>query len=276
MKELFKTEIISTGNYALTAGSILSAVVIYLIALVVVKIVSVIITRSFRRKKRTDGRHLSIIQLFKYFVWTLAVVFVLQVLGLNITFLIASSAALLVGVGIGLQNVFKDFISGIFLLFEGTIKVNDIVEVDGLVVKVKQISIRTSKVTSREEIDVIIPNHKFIENNVVNWTHSSLPTRFMIEVGVDYASDPRVVEKVLTDCASSHKDIINDENHKPNVRLKNFGNSSIDFQLFFYSHNLFRIESTKSQIRFMILESFRKNKINIPFPQHVIHYANKE
>lgn len=274
MKEILKTEIIATGSFSLTIGSIISAVIIFIVAYFFIKIISVLVTHSFKRKNRADGRHLSVIQLIKYFIWSLAFVFILQSLGLNITFLIASSAALLVGIGLGLQNIFKDFISGITLLLEGTIKVDDIVEVDGMVVKVNEISLRTSKVATREDNMVIIPNHKFIEEKIINWTANMLPSRFTIEVGVDYSSDPHLVEKVLIECVLSHKDILSDNEFYPSVRLSSFADSSLNFQLVFYSFSLFRIENVKSKLRFLILEAFRENNIIIAFPQRVVHYAN--
>ncbi len=275
MTEFLKTELISTGNFTITIGNIINALIIFLITYFLIKFLSVLISRSFNRKNKPDGRQFSIIQLLKYFLWTLALVFILQALGFNITFLVASSAALLVGIGLGLQNVFKDFVSGIALLIEGTIKVDDIVEVDGLVVRVKEISIRTSKVFTREDNVVIIPNHKFIEENIVNWTNNLLPTRFIIQVGVDYSSNIRLVEKVLIDCALENNDVLHDKDYYPSVRFYDFGSSSLDFQLFFYSFKLFRIENVKSQLRFQICEAFRKNNITIPFPQRVIHYHNK-
>ncbi len=276
MNEILKTEIISTGNFTLTIGNVLSAVLIYVVAYLFLKIISAVLTHSFKKKNRADGRHVSLIQLIKYFVWTLAFVFILQSLGLNIAFLIASSAALLVGIGLGLQNIFKDFISGITLLTEGTIKVNDIVEVDGMVVRVNEISLRTSIVTTREDNVVIIPNHEFVEDSIINWTANMLPSRFSINVGVDYSSDAPLVEKILIECALKHQDVLTDKEFSPTVRLSDFGNSSLDFQLVFYSFNLFRIENVKSQIRFLILEAFRESNITIPFPQRVIHYTNKE
>lgn len=276
MKEILKREIIATGSFSLTIGSLLSAVLIFISAYLFIKILSALVTHSLKRKNKADGRHLSIIQLVKYFIWSLAMVFILQSLGLNITFLIASSAALLVGIGLGLQNIFKDFIAGITLLTEGIIKVNDIVEVDGMVVKVNEISLRTSIVATREDNIVIIPNHKFIEEKIINWTANTLPSRFTIYVAVDYSSDEHLVEKVLIECALNNKDVLIDKEFYPSVRLSNFGDSSLDFQLIFYSFNLFRIESVKSKLRFFILDAFRKNNITIAFPQRVIHYANKE
>lgn len=276
MKELLKTQIISTGNFSLTIGNILSVALIFIVSYFFIKIISVFVTHSFKKKNRADGRHLSVIQLIKYLTWSLAFVFILQSLGLNITFLIASSAALLVGIGLGLQDIFKDFISGITLLIEGTIKLNDIVEVDGMVVKVNEILLRTSTVTTREDNVVIIPNHKFIEEKIINWRANMRPSRFTIEVAVDYSSDEHLVEKILIECALTHKDVLNDKEFAPSVRLSSFGNSSLDFQLIFYSFNLFRIESVKSKLRFVILEAFKKSGITIPFPQHVIHYADKK
>ena len=275
MKELFKTDIISTGKFSITVGQVLIAVFIFIGAYLLIKMVSALITRSFNRRVRPDGRQVSIIQLIKYFVWTLAIVFVIQSLGINITFLVASSAALLVGIGLGLQNVFKDFISGIALLIEGTIKVDDIVEVDGLIVQVNEISLRTSKVTTREDNVVIIPNHKFIEEKIVNWTNNMLPSRFTINVGVDYSSDDTLVSKLLLESCLKHSDVLTEDKYKPSTRLSDFGNSSLDFQLIFYSYNLFRIESVKSQIRVFILAAFRENNVTIPFPQRVLHYANR-
>jgi small-conductance mechanosensitive channel len=269
--ELLKTDIISTGKFSISVGEIVNAILIFIVASFLVKIIAFIITRNFRGKSRSDGRHFSIIQLVKYFIWILATVFILQSLGLNVTFLIASSAAIMVGIGLGLQSIFKDFISGVVLLMEGTIKVDDIVELDGLVVQVNSISLRTSRVTTREDNVVIIPNHNFVENKIVNWTNNMLPSRFIIEVGVDYSSDIHLVEKVLIECAIAHKDVLNEKDFYPSVRFKNFGSYSLDFQIFFYSYNLFRIENVKSALRYQILREFRENKIIIPFPQHVIH-----
>lgn len=276
MNEFLKIEIISTGNFSMTVGNLLNALIIFIGTYFLIKFVAALIIRSFRKKNKPDGRQYSIIQLLRYFFWTLALVFILQALGINITFIVASSAALLVGIGLGLQNVFKDFVSGIALMIEGTIKVDDIVEVDGLVVRVKEISIRTSKVATREDNVVIIPNHKFIEENIVNWTNNLLPTRFIIQVGVDYSSDVRLVEKILINCAIENKEVLNDTEYFPTVRFQDFGNSSLVFHLVFYSYRLFRIENVKSQLRFQICESFRKNNIVIPFPQHVLHYADKK
>ena len=100
-----------------------------------------------------------------------------------------------------------------------------------------------------------------------------LPSRFTIDVDVDYSSDEHLVEKILIESALSHKDVLSDKEYRPSVRLHGFGDSGLEFQLIFYSFSLFRIENVKSKLRFTILDSFRKHNITIPFPQRVIHYT---
>ncbi|MBS1622770.1 MAG: mechanosensitive ion channel [Bacteroidetes bacterium] len=276
MKEFLHRDIISSGSFSVTFGSLLSALGIFIVTYILVKSASYLVRRSFRRKGTIDGRQASITQLIRYFVWILAIIFMLQVMGIDITFLIASSAALLVGVGLGLQNIFKDFISGIVLLLEGTVKAGDIVEADGMIVMVNEISLRTSRVTTRDDNVIIFPNHKFVEEKIVNWTNNLHPTRFSISVGVDYSSDAALVSRVMMACGLDHADILKDEKYYPFVRLESFDDSALTFALIFYSNNLFRIENVKSQLRLALLEAFRKNNITIPFPQRVIHGASAQ
>ena len=115
----------------------------------------------------------SLYQIIKYVLWIISVLFMLQTLSISITVLLAGSAALLVGIGLGLQQTFNDFISGIILLIEGTTKVDDVLEIDGEVVKIQEIGIRTSKGLTRDDIVVIIPNSAITSSKVINWSHQS-------------------------------------------------------------------------------------------------------
>lgn len=276
MHEILNYELLRTHSLVITVGNILAFVLTLGGTHLILRMLSAVLRRSLRAQSVPEGRQTSFVQLVGYMVWTIGILFGLQLLGVDITFLVASSAALLVGIGLGLQNVFKDFISGVIILLDGTIKADDVVEVDGWVVKVREVSLRTSMVVTRDDIMVIVPNHKFIEENVVNWTHNTAPTRFSLSVGVDYAADIRLVEKVLLECTLGHEDVLQVAPYLPNVRLINFGSSSLDFQLIFWSDNLFRIDQTKSQLRFKIVESFLANGITIPFTQVVVHKAAKE
>ncbi len=273
MTEILDFELLHTHSLLITVGSIVMATVILAATYILLKIISAILRRSMRRRSIPESRQSSLIQLVSYVVWTFGIILGIQHFGLDITLLVASSAALLVGIGLGLQNVFKDFISGIIILIDGTIKGGDVVEIGGWVVKVKEVSLRTSSVITREDITVIIPNHKFIEENVVNWSHDYAPTRFELNVGVDYTSNTREVERLLIQCALENEEILKTEEYEPFVRLINFGSSSLDFQLVFWSNNLFRIEKTKSQLRLAILDVFLEHNISIPFTKVMVHQA---
>jgi len=179
--------------------------------------------------------------------------------------LLAASAALLVGIGLGLQQTFNDIVSGIILLSERSIKVGDILEIDDDIVKIIHIGLRTSEGLNREEISIIIPNSLITNNKVVNWSHQAMKTRFKVSVGVAYGSPVDKVIKVLKESAIEHPEISDDT--KIEARLVNFGNSSLDFQVLFFSDAIFKIEKVKSEIREIICRKFIENNISIPFPQ---------
>jgi small-conductance mechanosensitive channel len=225
---------------------------------------------NLRKKNRlTVGQEIAYFQLTRYIVILVVVILVLESLNLEIKTLFLGSAALLIGVGLGLQQLFNDIVSGFFLLMENTVRINDIIEVDGMVSKVKEIGIRTSKVENRDGIVVIIPNSKIVSNSVINWSTNGSTTRFNVIVGVSYGSDVQNVKKVVLDCAKRHKEVVNYP--KPICRFTDFGESSLQFELLFWSKNRFRIEEVKSDLRFMIYSEFAKNNIVIPFPQRDLH-----
>lgn len=273
MKHFLTYEIFHVKGYTLTTWNLIMCAVIILANIFIIRFISFAITKRFVRKGDAHGRRFTIIQLLKYILWTITLVMAIEALGFNITILLASSAALLVGLGIGMQNIFKDFMSGIVILLEGSVKVNDIVQIQDDVLKVRKISWRTSEVITREDKVVIVPNHKFTEENVINWTHNTTPTRFYVEVGVDYTSDITLVEQCLLKAVEGHEDIIHTDEYLPFVRFTNFGDSALMFQLLFWSDNLFRIENTMSAVRFEIARIFKENNITIPFMQVVIHQS---
>jgi small-conductance mechanosensitive channel len=230
------------------------------------------IIKKFVNSEKLDVRNSqSFFLLFKYLIYVITIVIVLEIIGVKITILLAGSAALLVGIGLGLQQIFSDIISGIFLLVDGSVKIGDVMEVDTLVGKVTQINLRTSEILTRDGITIIVPNHKFITENVINWSHNAALTRFDVNVGVAYGTNPEKVREVLLQCAQEIKEISKSKNNVPNVRLTSFGDSSLDFQLLFWSKNVFLIEQTKSDLRFIIANKFMENDIQIPFPQRDLH-----
>lgn len=272
LKELLDLRLIELKGFQFSLSSILEVIAILIIAWLVIYSLKRLLLRRKDESGRPFARHYSLYLLLKYFIWVIAIGFVLEALGVKLTLLIASSAALMVGLGLGLQQTFNDVVSGIILLIERSVNIGDIMEVEGLIGRVVEMHLRTSRIQTRDGIFIIVPNHKFINEKVINWSHNALANRFNIKVGVSYKSDVEQVREILNECANAHPEVVHDnETIKPIVRLIDFGNSSIDFELLFWSKNIFFIENTKSELRFMIRKKFLENNIEIPFPQRDLH-----
>lgn len=262
-----------SGDEDLTVLHVLKAILVLVLArLLILFIRRTILNRFFRKRNVDVGRQYTIVTLLKYVIYTMAVLGAMQTLGIQLSVLWGGAAALMVGIGLGLQQTFNDLVSGIILLSEGTVEVGDILSIDGTIGTVSSIGIRTSKVETRDEISIIIPNSKLVVNNVINLSHNKHPTRFQVKVGVAYASDVELVTALLLQAAKSHKDVL--KRPEPRVQFKDFGNSSLDFELHFYTNQFLRIEFIKSDIRFKIAELFRKNGVEIPFPQQDVWLRN--
>ncbi|REE82074.1 mechanosensitive ion channel-like protein [Lutibacter oceani] len=272
LNNILNFEIFSLGDYTVKV----SKLVIIILIIVFTKIILWIIQKALSRKNKfttlDTGTSYAIFQIIKYVLYVIAIGFILENIGIKVTLLLAGSAALLVGVGLGLQQTFNDIISGLILLTERSIKINDVLEIDGDVVKIQSIGLRTSKALNRDDISIIIPNSLITTSKVINWSHQSQKTRFKIDVGVAYGSDVDLVIKILEESAFEHPDVFNRE--LVEGRLMNFGNSSLDFQLIFFSKNIFRINKAKSDIRRIINKKFAEHKITIPFPQMDVHFKS--
>lgn len=245
---------------------IISAVLVLLVA----RLFNWIFTELFlfpyyQRKEINIGSQYAINQLFKYFLYVFAILIALQTMQINLTILLGGAAALLVGIGLGLQQTFNDLISGIILLSERSVEVGDVLEVSGRVGTVRRIGLRTSLVETRENTTIIMPNSKLIGDVVTNWSHDEDKARFKVSVGVAYGTDTALVKKLLLQVAQEHPKAL--KRPAPFVRFANFGDSSLDFELLFWTRDFARIEDAKSDMRFQIDKLFRENNITIPFPQ---------
>ncbi|MDB4127023.1 mechanosensitive ion channel [Flavobacteriales bacterium] len=267
--DFFNFEIFSFNDNSLSIFDLTNVIVI----VIVTKLVLWIISKALFNKKKLhtldNGSAFALFQIIKYLIWIIAISLMLETLGIKVTILLAGSAALLVGVGLGLQQTFNDILSGIILLLEHSVKVGDILEIDGDRVIIQEIGLRTSKGMNVRQIVVIIPNSLITTNKVINWSHQTQKTLFNIDIGVAYGSDVDLVIKTLEESAIVHLEF--SECEFKEVRFVNFGNSSMDFQLYFYSKNIFTIEKVKSDIRKIIYRKFNENKITIPFPQMDLH-----
>ncbi|HKI89531.1 MAG TPA: mechanosensitive ion channel domain-containing protein [Draconibacterium sp.] len=269
-EEFLKLPIWKHGNIDITVDSL----VIVLIILFITYLALAIVRRGFKRfigRNETERRsYWSVYLILRYVVWVIVIVLMLETSGIKVSVLLASITALLVGVGFGIQQLFSDLASGIVLLIERNLQINDVIQLaDGTVGKVIHIGLRTSKIKTRDDIILVVPNSKFVNDIIINWSQMDYNTRFSVEVGVAYGSDTKLVTEILLRCAMKNEKI--SSNPTPFVRFNNFGDSSLDFQLFFWVKEPFLVEHTKSMLRYAIDDEFRKNGVQIPFPQRDLH-----
>ena len=269
MQEFLNRTLLDFGEHGVLQVNTLLMIILYYVGLFLLyRWIKRLAKLSVKSGRIQAGQAYAITQLSKYILASVFVVLVMVSMKVN-TDVLLILAPLLVGFGLGIQQVFNDLVSGVILLLEPSVRINDIVEVDGIVARVRELGLRTSKVETRDGIMMIIPNHKLVSEKLINWSSNHHVTRFIVSLQVAYGTDVELVKKILIECAWKHNRI--KTNPAPFVRFKNFGESGLDFELIFWSNYLFPIEDVKSDLRFMIDSEFRKNKVVIPFPQRDLH-----
>lgn len=264
-------ELFTIGETTITSGNIiLTLIIIFSAPITFLLFRKFFLLRYYRKNNIEIGRSYAITTLLKYLFYIVFFLIALQASGIKLSLLLAAGAALLVGVGIGLQQTFNDFASGLILLIEGSVQKGDWVEVGDTEGKVIKIGLRTSLIETRRKVTIIVPNSKIAVDQVVNLSHQDNKIlRYTVSVGVAYGSDVSKVKEILLECAKTHKMVL--KKPIPTVRFIDFGNSSLDFELLFWSDNYDTIEAVRSDIRFLIDAKFREHKVEIPFPQRDLH-----
>jgi small-conductance mechanosensitive channel len=273
--EFLNYEIIQIGGFKLLTGNLIVAAIVLMATVFFLTLLKRMIMKPRFIMDRIDAkRRMSIYLLSKYFVWVLSIVIVLESLGVNMSVLLVGSTALLVGLGLGVQNIFKDLVSGLFLLFEGTMKVGDIIEADNEIGRVVDINLRSSEILTREGVKIIIPNSRFIVEKIVNWSHDDERVRFTVDIGVAYGSDVEAVIVYLQEVLDENPKVLKDPGSF--VRFSKFGDSSLDFELVFWSKETFVINTLKSDLRRAVYKKLNEKGLNIPFPQRDVHIKGLE
>jgi small-conductance mechanosensitive channel len=251
----------------ITVGLIVIIVLAFLVTSVVLRIVRSFITSKLMEEDKM--KFISVFKFIKYFVYVVVILITLSSTGVDVTILLTASAALFVGLGLALQELFQDVIGGIFIILDKSLLVGDIIEMDGRVARVFEIKLRTTRALTRDDKVMIIPNHKFISDTVYNYTQNHKTTREVVKVGVSYGSDIEKVREVLLECAREQKGIL--KKPEPFVLFEDFGDSALLFGLHFFVSDSFVDPKVKSELRFKINNKFRLNDITIPFPQRDVH-----
>ena len=261
----------SIGNATITPLNIFyvilfSALLIFLSN----RLKSLLVARVLGHTKLDLGAQQAIGTILRYVIITIGFLVILQTVGIDLTTLNVLAGAVGIGVGFGLQNVANNFISGLIILFERPIKVGDRIEVDEVHGEVKSIGARSTIIRTNDNIAIIVPNSKFISENVVNWSHETDVIRFKIPVGVSYDSDVDLVTKILVEVAKDNDDVAKEP--PPSVRFLKFDDSALYFELRAWSRvRLHKPGLFLSNLNYAIIRKFREHKIEIPFPQRDLH-----
>tara|TARA_R110001632_G_scaffold1883_3_gene8452 strand:- start:39500 stop:40324 length:825 start_codon:yes stop_codon:yes gene_type:complete len=274
MKELkeFLNYTFSIGeNFKISIQSLLIIILVFIITSIILRVIRAAVTRKI--KDEDKGKFITVFSFVKYFVFVILFLVVLSNSGVQLTAVFTGAAALLIGVGLALQTFFQDIISGIFILVDQSLNVDDIIEIDGKVGKVISINLRTTKAVTIQNKVLIIPNHLYLTNTLFNWTQNETITRESVAVGVAYGSDVQLVKKLLLEATENINGVL--RKPVPLVLFNDFGDSSLNFKLVFTVKDSFTMVEVASNLRFEIDRLFREHKVTIPFPQRDVHLFQK-
>lgn len=266
------------GESSITMASVFGFVLIVIVAWWVSSSVErlmqrMTIGRSYRHID--DATFYLISRLLRYIIWITATLVGLSYIGFNLTGLAFIGGAIGVGIGFGLQNIVSNFISGIILILEKSLKIGDFIEVSsGTAGIVNEIGLRYTRITTRDNIDILVPNSEFINGQVTNWSFNEKFRRIHVPFGVAYGTDKELVKTAALKAAAKVDGIVVDDPFRlPQVWLTEFGDSSLNFELVVWVGNdlMSRPGSTKAMLLWEIDTQLAENGIEIPFPQRDLH-----
>ena len=267
VKSFFQYNINLFNEAEISIASIILWIIIFTGLSFLLRLIKRISTRKLNDEDK--GKFKPIFSFLNYFLVIAVILLALQDAGANLTALLAASAALLVGVGFALQTFFQDIISGVFIMIDQSVHVGDIIELDGKVGRVENITLRTTRAVTRDNKVLVIPNHKYLTNTLFNWTENNKITGEGIKISVAYGTNIDKFKKLMIEISSKHPDVL--KSKKPLLLFTEFGESSLDFLLIVFTDNAFKGGIIKSDLRYSIEKTLRENEIEIPFPQRVIH-----
>jgi small-conductance mechanosensitive channel len=263
-----------TEGFSMRVYNIFLFILALVIGRMLMRLATSMTKNGLRANPRIDtAQEFTITKLVGYAGGIITFLIAVQAAGFNLTAILFGSAALLVALGLGIQHIFDDIISGLILLFDDTFQVGDVIEVDGMVAQVKHIDIRTSRVLTKDGVTIVVPNRKLTSSNIDNMSHGSPLSRFNIDVGVAYGSDVAQVKELLYNCAKEHADV--SKSKAIIVQFTDFGDSSLKFRLLFWTQRIWDVEVLQSELRFGIHEAFVRHNIKIPYPQREIHVNDR-
>lgn len=263
--------LITFAGGTLTLAALLGAVVVVIVARVIGGVVAAGVRRVLALRGLPEGSQFAIAKIVHYLIMALGLSVAVSSIGLKLDAVLAASTVLLVGIGFGLQDIAKNFISGLILLIEQPVRKGDFIKVGDAYGSVADIGLRATRVVTRDDVTVIVPNIELIASPVINRSTPTSDLRIAVKVGVAYGSDPVSVREVLLGVAKASAQVL--AAPAPEVRLDEFGDSSLQFSLLVWIADPRGDLRAGSELRFAIEAAFREHKISIPFPQREIRLA---
>lgn len=275
IQETWQKELLHIGDYVLHTSQLVIAIALIFLTFIGMSLVRKGLGRMSNRVSEHTSAQLYIVgRILHYVILVSGILLALSILGISFSKLALVISALSIGIGLGLQSVVHNFISGLILLLEKSLKVGDFIELDsGVTGEVIDISMRATLLRTNDNIDILIPNSVLTSGNVVNWTLSDNIRRFRIPFGVAYGSDKEQVKQAALDAAASIPYTLNKPSYEPSVWMTGFGDSSLNFELGVWvaSKQVKRPSALQSDYLWALDDQLRKYQVEIPFPQRDLH-----
>ncbi len=266
----------SFGGIHVTIGSVLGGLLVFVLFLIAIGALKRLLHRYGQRNRHVNQSTLYTVErLFRYLMLVVGLLWALGVAGIPIAKMTVFAGALGVGLGFGLQAIFNNFVSGLILLFDRSLKVGDFVELtSGVHGHVREIRIRATLISTNDDIDILVPNSEFVTGRVVNWTLREVARRQKIPFGVAYGTDKELVKKAALEAAAAVPFTLSlDGPRAPQVWLTGFGDSSLDFALVVWlnAEATRRVGAITAAYYWALHTALEKYGIEIPFPQRDLH-----
>ena len=271
----FSSSVFSLGGNDFSIISLLILVGLFIAAIILSSYITDLLrTNVLQVTRMTRGSQEIITIIVKYGLILLSSVILLQAYGLNLSSLALIGSALGVGIGFGFQDIARNFASGIVLLFERSIQVGDFIQIGNHLGVVEEVRTRSIVLKTLDRISIIVPNSRFLSEEVINWNHRRSVTRIHLPIGVEYGSDVKKVKAALLQAGAEHIEVL--RNPPPQVFFTEFGDSSLNFELLIWTSDPSRQFPLKSDIYFRIEEIFREQQISVPFPQRDVNLKTED
>lgn len=267
ISDFWQLEILRIGqnenSIVVTVGLLILIIVSLIATKFILKILYRLITRKFSHDEKL--RFTGVFNFLSYFVYLLVFLSILSSSGIDLTLILTATAVLFIGLGLAMRELFQDIIGGIYIIMDKSVLAGDIVEIQGDVGRVFDIKLRTSRIITREDKVIVVPNHKFITDVVYNHTQNFKRIRECVKVRVPLDSDVTLAKKILLQSLENNNEILTTP--EPFVLLKKFGKYAIHLRLHFFIEDSFREPAITSSVRYKIVELFKENNLNIALPR---------